>query len=84
MGRTSGVRLGYSQVVNPLYLARKGTFPWNPALGLIGKNLAANAVKSLAPEPYVDRRGRLAGNLLAVRDVVLGKVDPTKVLRLAS
>jgi hypothetical protein len=82
MGRTSGVRLGYSQVVNPLYLARKGTFPWTPALGLIGKNLVANLVKSLAPEPYVDRRGRLQGNLLAVRDVAFGKVDPTKVLRL--
>lgn len=84
MGRTSGVRLGYSQVVNPLYLARKGTFPWSPALALIGKNLAANAVRFLAPEPYVDRRGRLAGNLLAARDVALGRLDPTRVLQLGS
>jgi hypothetical protein len=30
--RTPGVRLGYSQVVNPVYLARKGTFPWNHAI----------------------------------------------------
>ena len=25
-GRTSGVKLGYSQIANPLYMLRKGTF----------------------------------------------------------
>ncbi|MFQ3623935.1 MAG: glycosyltransferase, partial [Acetobacteraceae bacterium] len=30
--RTPGLRLGYSQVANPVYLARKGTFPWSHAI----------------------------------------------------
>jgi hypothetical protein len=81
-GRTSGERLGYSQVVNPIYLARKGTFPWGPALRLVAANIAANAVRSLAPEPYVDRRGRLAGNLIALQELISGKAHPTRILEL--
>jgi GT2 family glycosyltransferase len=83
-GRTSGARLGYSQVVNPIYLARKGTFPWRPALALVARNLAANAVLSFAPEPYVDRRGRLLGNLIALRELISGKAHPTRILTLGS
>ena len=81
-GRTSGKRLGYSQIVNPAYLVRKGTMPSSMAVKLAAKNLTANLVKSLRPESYVDRRGRLLGNLIGLQDLLLGKADPTKILKL--
>lgn len=81
-GRQSGVRLGYSQIANPLYLSRKGTCPWRKALRLIGRNVAVNCLRSIRPEPYVDRRGRVAGNIKAVADLLTGRLDPTRVLKL--
>jgi hypothetical protein len=81
-GRQRGNRLGYSQVANPYYLARKGTLSWGRALRQIGRNLAANAARSLHPEPYVDRRGRVAGNAKALFHLITGKLDPRRVLEL--
>jgi len=81
-GRVSGVRLGYSQQVNPIYLMRKGTMPLGRGLSLMGRNLLANMAKSLWPEPYIDRRGRLLGNLLAFGHLFKGKVEPEYVLNL--
>lgn len=79
-GRVSGVRLGYSQVVNPVYLIRKGTMPVRFALDLMGRNLAANLAKSFWPEPHVDRRGRLKGNVMALAHLARGRVEPEYVL----
>jgi hypothetical protein len=81
-GRESGVRLGYSQVVNPVYLMRKGTVPAKFALEMIGRNLAANTIKSIWPEPYADRRGRLKGNLLAASHLIRGRIEPEHILNL--
>ena len=82
-GRNSGVRLGYSQVANPLYLARKRAgYPVVRALEHIGRNVAMNIVHAPRPEPYVDRRGRLRGNLLAVADLIRGRMAPERVLDL--
>ncbi len=81
-GRTSGVRFGYSQIVNPIYLARKGTFSWPRAARFISRNIAANLVKSLKPESWIDRRGRLRGNLVGLGDVMRGRTDPEKILNL--
>jgi hypothetical protein len=50
----------------------------------VARNLAANAVRSFAPEPYVDRRGRLLGNLIALRELISGKAHPTRILTLGS
>jgi GT2 family glycosyltransferase len=77
-GRTSGHRLGYSQVVNPLYLLRKGTMSPGNALSHIGCNMLNNLLRSCASEPYIDRRGRLKGNLLAFRDLALGRAAPER------
>jgi glycosyltransferase involved in cell wall biosynthesis len=82
LGRTSGVRLGYSQMANPVYLARKGSFAWGRAVGSMARNLAANLGRWMVPEPWVDRRGRLRGNLLALADVCRGRVDPGRILSL--
>ena len=81
-GRVSGVRFGYSQLINPVYLARKGTVPSGFAFNLIWRNIAANMVKSLWPEPWIDRRGRLKGNLLAAFHLARGKVEPEHILKL--
>jgi len=81
-GRQSGVRLGYSQIANPIYLSRKGTCPWPRALRIMSRNLAMNLARSLRPEPYVDRAGRVAGNLKALRDLVAGRLDPQRILEL--
>jgi hypothetical protein len=81
--RTPGRRLGYSQMVNPAYLVRKGTMPWRKAGTLMLRNFAANTIKSLAPEPYIDRRGRLIGNLIGLADIMRGVADPMKVLKLS-
>lgn len=78
-GRSSGTRLGYSQVANPLYLMRKGTMaPWR-ALRMIARNLAANLAKSMFPEPEIDRAGRLRGNLRAFGDLAAGRIAPERV-----
>jgi glycosyltransferase involved in cell wall biosynthesis len=80
--RTPGVRLGYSQIANPIYLVRKGTLPWKLAKRLMGRNFLANLVRSARPEPWVDRKGRLKGNLLALFDLVMGRLSPSRILEL--
>ncbi|CAN5126948.1 glycosyltransferase [soil metagenome] len=81
-GRVSGVRLGYSQIANVVYLARKGTIPRRFLLKSATKNLLANALRSLRPETFVDRRGRLRGNLTALADLLRGRIAPERILEL--
>lgn len=78
-GKTSGKRLGYSQVANIVYLWRKGSMP--PWLGeeMLFRNLVANTVRSIWPEHDIDRRGRLVGNLLAIADLLRGRIDPRRI-----
>ncbi len=75
-GRSSGRRLGYAQVANPVYLAREGRLPWRHTLRSVGRNTAMNAVLSIWPEPHVDRRGRLSGNARAFADLLKGSLAP--------
>ena len=81
-GRTSGVRFGYSQIINPVYLARKGSMSWRHAAKLMSRNIAANFGRSLSPEPWIDRRGRLKGNILAMSDIARGRIAPKRILDL--
>ena len=71
-GRGSGVTLGYSQVANAVYLAKKGTVPSRFLAEVTSKNVIINALHSLRPEPFVDRRGRLRGNMIAIADFMRG------------
>ncbi|MGD9481582.1 glycosyltransferase family 2 protein [Shinella sp. G-2] len=79
-GRSPGKRLGYSQVANRIYIRRKGNMLWFDVVDGIGRNVLANLFRSLKPEPWVDRRGRLKGNLIAFRDLLTGKIDPRNIL----
>ncbi|WP_242140357.1 glycosyltransferase [Sphingomonas sp. TREG-RG-20F-R18-01] len=81
-GRTSGLRLGYSQVANPLYLWRKGTMRLTAAVRLMARNICMNVARAAFPEPWVDRSGRLKGNMLALRDMVFGGLHPSKITTL--
>jgi GT2 family glycosyltransferase len=81
-GRTSGVRFGYSQIANPIYMARKGTLAWNRALQQMGRNIAANIARVWRPESWIDRRGRVKGNYLAFRDLMARRLAPQRILEL--
>jgi hypothetical protein len=83
-GRAPGVNLGYSQVANPIYLIRKGTVRPAVVLRIMARNIAANLLRSLRPEPWIDRRGRLRGNMLALADLARGRCAPGRVLQLAA
>ncbi len=81
-GRSPGLRLGYSQVANPLYLLRKGTMRPLETANLVARNVAANALRAFKPEPWVDRTGRLRGNVLALADAARGRFTPERILDL--
>lgn len=81
-GRVPGLRLGYSQVVNPIYLARKGSYPWSHALRSVGRHCLINLLRSAKPEPEVDRWGRFRGNMRGVWDLLTGRADPERILSL--
>lgn len=78
-GRSRGVRIGYSQVVNPVYLVRKGTMNWRYAFKIVFRNVAANHWRALGAEPWVDRIGRVRGNWIGLVDVLRGRLTPERV-----
>jgi GT2 family glycosyltransferase len=80
--RTSGVRLGYSQVINPIYLSRKGTMRASYAMRIICKNMLANHFRACRPEPWIDRVGRLRGNWLAISEVMAKRAHPGRILEI--
>jgi GT2 family glycosyltransferase len=82
VGRITGVRMGYAQVANPIYLARKGTFRWSNVLKFIVGPCLKNLVRSLTPEAHVDRLGRFRGNLAAFRDLLAGTLNPQQIVDL--
>ncbi len=82
IGRTTGVRLGYSQIANPVYMVRRGTLSLPRAFGQIMRNVSANAARTMFPEPNIDRAGRLRGNLRAVTDLFRCRCHPKRILDL--
>jgi GT2 family glycosyltransferase len=81
-GRTSGLRLGYSQVANPIYLYVKGSYSLKRTLHSVGRNMAMNLARAVWSEPFIDRRGRLIGNARALADLATGRLAPERILRL--
>lgn len=77
-GRSPGRQLGYSQIVNPVYMIQKGTIGYGFAMKFVLRNLAKNALRSFSPEPWVDRRGRFVGNAIALAEICLGKAHPER------
>lgn len=82
-GRVSGRRFGFSQVMNPLYLWRKGSYRSRGDVARqVLQPIVANAALALAPGQSIDRRGRLAGNCRALARVLRGRIAPEDVLQL--
>lgn len=81
-GRLKGVRLGYSQLANPYYMVRKGSVAPSFAAKYALRNVAMNGLRCINPEPWVDRRGRLWGNTLALFDFVRGRLRPDAILEM--
>lgn len=81
-GRTPGTALGYSQMINPIYLVRKGTMRPVKALTLMTKNFLANHIRLIRPEPFIDRRGRCRGNWRGIFDLLCRRCNPESVLTL--
>lgn len=81
-GRQSHVRLGYSQVMNPIYLTRKGSFPLWLTAQQIFRPVAKNVMLSLLGTQRSIRRQRLRGNVTAARDAVRGRITPERIVDL--
>lgn len=81
-GRTSGLKFGYSQIANPIYLTSKGTMSARFAARTMVRNVIANAVGAMRSEPYIDRIGRCKGNLRAFLDLLRGDLHPGRILEL--
>jgi GT2 family glycosyltransferase len=79
-GRGSGARLGYSQIANPIYMVRKGSMSSSYALKHMVRNVLGNVARAALSEPWVDRPGRLRGNLHALVDLARGKLHPQRAL----
>jgi len=78
-GRTSGKRFGYSQIANPMHLLRTGGIPVKLAYQQMLKNICSNVLRVMWPESYIDRKGRLVGNILGLKDLMTFRLDPEKI-----
>jgi GT2 family glycosyltransferase len=83
-GRFSGLRLGFSTIVNPVYLRRKsGTFTIKFILvNLWARCLAGNIIGILTRDKEYDRVGLLRGNLVGFIHLLSGRCDPAHILEL--
>ena len=82
VARTSGVRLGYSQIANPVRILHRGNMTRLRAARFLAQALLANTVKASLAAQRVDYPGRLRGNVTAIRDLFLGRCRPDRVLEL--
>ena len=81
-GRVSGLRFGYSQVVNPWYLMKKGSMTSWDSCGMILRGVAGNAFGIIYAGSHADRWGRLTGNIIGIKDIVRGRWAPEKISEL--
>ena len=81
-GRQAHRRLGYSQLMNPVYLWRKGSFPLWLAAWEIFRPVAKNVVHAAGGSSRTWRRERLGGNLTAALDVLRGRLTPERIRQL--
>jgi glycosyl transferase family 2 len=82
-GRTAHSRYGYSQIANSVYLYKKGTLDGKEALRLCGRSIAANVRGTLLHSKDREaRRARLSGNMVALKDMPLNRLSPSRILEL--
>jgi GT2 family glycosyltransferase len=81
-GRMAHTRFGYSQVMNPCYFIRTGSFSVGLAVHQMFRPVAKNIACSIVGAERGWRRERLRGNLLAAADVVRGRFTPERIREL--
>ncbi len=79
-GRVAHTRLGYSQMMNPLYLHHVGSFPAWLAFREIVPRCGKNLVLSVAGPESDWRRKRLKGNAIALLDALRHRYTPERML----
>ncbi len=77
-GRMADRRLGYAQIANPLYLLKRRTMTPRDFVRRIATDLGSNLCKAPRSAP---RRRRLAGNLIALGEALIGRCTPERALR---
>jgi hypothetical protein len=80
--RTSGVRFGYSQVANPIYMTMKGTTNLATALRFVGRAILSNLIRTITRDGRADYSGRMSGNFRAISDLVRGRCRPSRAASL--
>lgn len=75
-GRISAKKLGFSEVMNPVYLARKGSVPWGVVI--IRRMIRQPLVNLARTILHQDREKleRFKGNMIALFFVLRGKIQP--------
>ncbi len=83
-GRISGRRMGYSQIMNPIYLWKKArVFSLSHILVQYWTRcLIANCIGVFCGKPQDDRLNRLKGNALAMWHLIRGRCDPMAINQL--
>ena len=82
-GRISPRRLGFSQVMNPVYLWRKGNYlSWRSVAWQVSRPLLLNAALALAPGQKAHRLALLGGNCRALSSMLRGHIAPEDITRL--
>ena len=80
--RTSGLRLGYSQIANPIRIYQRKNMTRLRLVRFLSRALVANTIRTLSGRQTVDYRGRLNGNTLALLDLMRGDCSPGRILDL--
>lgn len=85
-GRIGGVRMGFSEIVNPVYLwAKNKTFAFRYIVMQYWlRCVAGNILGILMRDSEYDRIGLLKGNLIGFRHLLSGRCDPSHITRLPS
>jgi hypothetical protein len=81
-GRINGLRMGYSQIANPIRIASRRNMSPLRAIRFVSRALAANLIRSAQGISNPDYAGRLKGNLLALTDILRLKLDSRRILTL--
>jgi GT2 family glycosyltransferase len=82
-GRISPRRLGFSQIMNPVYLWQKGNYvSWRNLAWQVSRPLLVNAAFALATRQRAHRLDLLAGNCRAFSSILRGHIAPEDVTRL--
>lgn len=81
-GRMAHTRLGFTQVMNPVYFLVKRSFTVRETFHEISRPLAMNVLRSLMGPSKIWRRKRLLGNAIAISYIIRRRIEPEGMIHL--